>query len=100
MLRDTFAAVFAGADDDGAPLTEEQKQERALRAMREEVALHVDKAEYEAQALLLKQHNWGATILVRGVPQWSGAAMRTLPLAPSVELLWGRDPREGGAEMA
>ena len=37
MLRDTFVAVFAGADDDedGAPLTEEQKQERALRAMRE-----------------------------------------------------------------
>ncbi|CAK0841403.1 unnamed protein product, partial [Prorocentrum cordatum] len=60
MLRDTFVAVCAGADDDeeGAPLTEEQKQERALRAMREEVALHVDKAEYDAQARLLKQHNY------------------------------------------
>ncbi|CAK0814408.1 unnamed protein product, partial [Prorocentrum cordatum] len=60
MLRDTFVAVFAGADDDeeGIPLTEEQKQERALRAMREEVALHVDKAEYDAQARLLKQHNY------------------------------------------
>ncbi|CAK0850189.1 unnamed protein product, partial [Prorocentrum cordatum] len=60
MLRDTFVAVFAGADDDeeGTPLTEEQKQERALRAMREEVALHVDKAEYDAQARLLKQHNY------------------------------------------
>ncbi|CAK0911448.1 unnamed protein product, partial [Prorocentrum cordatum] len=60
MLRDTFVAVFAGADDDeeGIPLTEEQKQERALRAMREEVALHVDKAEYDAQARWLKQHNY------------------------------------------
>ncbi|CAK0862279.1 unnamed protein product, partial [Prorocentrum cordatum] len=60
MLRDTFVAVFAGADDDeeGAPLTEEQKQERALRAMREEVALRVDKAECDAQARLLKQHNY------------------------------------------
>ena len=26
--------------------------------MREEVALHVDKAEYDAQARLLKQHNY------------------------------------------
>ncbi|CAK0895070.1 unnamed protein product, partial [Prorocentrum cordatum] len=60
MLGDTFVAVFAGADDDeeGIPLTDEQKQERALRAMREEVALHVDKAEYDAQARLLKQHNY------------------------------------------
>ena len=60
MLRDTFVAVFAGADDDeeGIPLTEEQKQERALRAMREEVALHVDKADYDAQARFLKQHNY------------------------------------------
>ncbi|CAK0792583.1 unnamed protein product, partial [Prorocentrum cordatum] len=60
MLGDTFVAVFAGADDDeeGIPLTEEQKQERALRATREEVALHVDKAEYDAQARLLKQRNY------------------------------------------
>ncbi|CAK0847613.1 unnamed protein product, partial [Prorocentrum cordatum] len=60
MFRDTFVAVFAGADDDeeGIPLTEEQKQERALRAMREEVALHVDKAECDAQARLLKQRNY------------------------------------------
>eukprot|EP00959_Pyramimonas_sp_CCMP1952_P461254 9481273-Pyramimonas_sp.AAC.1 len=65
MLRDTFVAVFARADDDkdGVPLTEEQKQERALIAMKEEVALHVDKAEYDAQARLLNQHNYGATIL-------------------------------------
>eukprot|EP00959_Pyramimonas_sp_CCMP1952_P383539 8037308-Pyramimonas_sp.AAC.1 len=44
MLRNTFVAVFAGADDDmdGAPLTEEQKQEVALRTMREEVSVHVD----------------------------------------------------------
>eukprot|EP00959_Pyramimonas_sp_CCMP1952_P209527 4383574-Pyramimonas_sp.AAC.1 len=26
--------------------------------------------------------------------------MRTLPLAPSVELIWGHDPREECAEMA
>ena len=41
-----------------------------------------------------------ATKRVRGVPKLGGAAMRTLPLAPSVELLWGHDPREGCAEMA
>ena len=29
---------------------------------------------------------YGATILVRGAPKWGGAAMRTLPLEPSVEL--------------
>ncbi len=28
---------------------------------------------------------YGAAILVRGVPKWGGAAMRTLPLGPSVE---------------
>ena len=32
---------------------------------------------------------YGATILVRGVPKWPEAAMRTLPLAPSVELPMG-----------
>ena len=31
----------------------------------------------------------GATILVRGVPKWPEAAMRTLPLGPSVELPMG-----------
>ena len=31
----------------------------------------------------------GATILVRGVPKWGGAAMRTLPLRPSVEFPLG-----------
>eukprot|EP00959_Pyramimonas_sp_CCMP1952_P022357 470729-Pyramimonas_sp.AAC.1 len=68
--------------------------------MREEVTLHVDKAEYHAQARLLKQHNYGAMILLRGAPKWPAAAMQTLPLAPSVELLWGHDPRDGCAEMA
>ena len=60
MLKDTFVAVFTGADDDeeGIPLTEEEKQERALKAMREEVALHVDKKEYDAQARTLKLHNY------------------------------------------
>eukprot|EP00959_Pyramimonas_sp_CCMP1952_P421385 8827865-Pyramimonas_sp.AAC.1 len=67
--------------------------------MRGEVALHVDKAEYDAQARSLKQHNYGATILVRGVPQWPRAAKRTLPLAPSAKLLRGHDPRERRAEM-
>ena len=43
---------------------------------------------------------YGPTILVRGVPNWPEAAMRTLPLAPSVELPWGHDPREGCAELA
>eukprot|EP00959_Pyramimonas_sp_CCMP1952_P044804 935866-Pyramimonas_sp.AAC.1 len=58
--------------------------------MSEEVALHVDKAEQDAQARLLKQHNYGATILARDVRQWPGAVMRTLlPLAPSVELPTG-----------
>ena len=32
---------------------------------------------------------YGATILVRGVPKWPEAAMRTLPLAPSVALPMG-----------
>ena len=31
----------------------------------------------------------GATVLVRGVPTGGGAAMRTLPLGPSVELPMG-----------
>ena len=31
----------------------------------------------------------GATILMRGAPEWGGAAMRTLPLGPSVELPMG-----------
>ena len=43
---------------------------------------------------------YGATKRVRGVPKWGGAAMRTLPLGPSAELLWGHDPREECAEMA
>eukprot|EP00959_Pyramimonas_sp_CCMP1952_P284224 5941044-Pyramimonas_sp.AAC.1 len=33
----------------------------------------------------------GATILVRGVPTWPEAAVRTLLVAPSVELLRGHD---------
>eukprot|EP00959_Pyramimonas_sp_CCMP1952_P410218 8597137-Pyramimonas_sp.AAC.1 len=41
-----------------------------------------------------------ATILVGGVPAWPEAAMRILPLAPSVELLRCRGPREGCAYMA
>eukprot|EP00959_Pyramimonas_sp_CCMP1952_P075852 1585510-Pyramimonas_sp.AAC.1 len=57
--------------------------------MREEVALHVDSAEYDAQAHLLKQHTYGATILLRGVPEWPEAAVRTLPLGPSAELPTG-----------
>eukprot|EP00959_Pyramimonas_sp_CCMP1952_P212833 4453653-Pyramimonas_sp.AAC.1 len=35
-----------------------------------------------------------------GAPKWPQAAMRTLPLAPSVGLLWGHSPREGCAKMA
>eukprot|EP00959_Pyramimonas_sp_CCMP1952_P308772 6462069-Pyramimonas_sp.AAC.1 len=31
----------------------------------------------------------GATILVGGVPEWPGAAVRPLPLAPSAELPMG-----------
>ena len=37
---------------------------------------------------------------MRGVPKCPEAAMRTLPLAPSLELLWGHDPREGCAAIA
>ena len=60
MLKDTFVAVFAGADDDadGIPLTDEEKQARALRAMRNEVALHVDKTAYDQQARFLRAHNY------------------------------------------
>eukprot|EP00959_Pyramimonas_sp_CCMP1952_P473732 9502227-Pyramimonas_sp.AAC.2 len=42
---------------------------------------------------------YGATILVRDVPKWAGGRMRTLPRWPSVEPLWGHDPREGRARM-
>eukprot|EP00959_Pyramimonas_sp_CCMP1952_P201829 4220414-Pyramimonas_sp.AAC.1 len=42
----------------------------------------------------------GATILVRGVPTWPEAAMRTLPLRPSVETPWGHDLCEVCAYMA
>ena len=31
----------------------------------------------------------GATTLARGAPKWGAAAMRTLPLGPSVELPMG-----------
>ncbi len=51
--------------------------------------MRVGKAEYDAQARLLNQDSYGATILVRSVPKCPEAAMRTLPLAPSVELLMG-----------
>eukprot|EP00959_Pyramimonas_sp_CCMP1952_P193170 4039615-Pyramimonas_sp.AAC.1 len=37
----------------------------------------------------LRWNSYGATIFVRGVPQWPDAAMQTLPLAPSVELPMG-----------
>eukprot|EP00959_Pyramimonas_sp_CCMP1952_P391441 8203348-Pyramimonas_sp.AAC.1 len=56
--------------------------------------MRVEKAEYDANA------SYGATILVRGVPKWPEATMRTLLLAPSAEILWGHDPREGCDEMA
>ena len=59
MLKDTFVAVFAGADeDDGVALTDAQKQAKALRAMRQEVALHVDKRQFDEQARYLKATNY------------------------------------------
>eukprot|EP00959_Pyramimonas_sp_CCMP1952_P085584 1790320-Pyramimonas_sp.AAC.1 len=64
--------------------------------MREEVALHVDKAEYDAQARRsgpgppcepchwrLRWSPSGATILARGAPKWPEAAVRIMPLGPS-----------------
>eukprot|EP00959_Pyramimonas_sp_CCMP1952_P223416 4670846-Pyramimonas_sp.AAC.1 len=44
---------------------------------------------------------YAATISARGVPKLHEAAMRTVPLAPSVGLsLCGHDPREARAHMA
>eukprot|EP00959_Pyramimonas_sp_CCMP1952_P165751 3464493-Pyramimonas_sp.AAC.1 len=36
---------------------------------------------------------------MRSVPKWPDGAMQTLLLAPSVELIWGHDHREGCVEM-
>eukprot|EP00959_Pyramimonas_sp_CCMP1952_P196762 4114262-Pyramimonas_sp.AAC.1 len=72
MLRGSFAAVFAGADDEkgGAPLTEEQKQERALAPSEELLMGHVPK--------------W---------PKWPWAAATSATGAIG-GAPWGHDPRE------
>eukprot|EP00959_Pyramimonas_sp_CCMP1952_P153236 3205347-Pyramimonas_sp.AAC.1 len=74
MFRNTFLAVLAGADDDkdGVPLTEEQKQERALRAMGEGGG---------------------------GVARRQGRLRRPGAVVEAAQL-WGHDPRDGCAAMA
>ena len=101
MLRDTFVAVFAGPDDDeeGCPLTEEQKLDRALKAMREEVALRVDKVEFDKQARFLKRHNYvynGPAVQYRAdlvdrfpsqadVPECMLACAKYIPTEPTLD---------------
>ena len=59
VLKETFIAVFAGADEDeGVTLTDEQKQARAVKAMREEIGLQVEKSLFDKQAKLLREHNY------------------------------------------
>ena len=59
MLKDTFVAVFAGADqENGLTLSEEQQQAKALRALRDEVGLRVDKREFDGQAKYLMATNY------------------------------------------
>ena len=59
VLKETFIAVFAGADEDeGVTLTDEQKQARAVKAMREEIGLQVEKSLFDQQAKLLREHNY------------------------------------------
>ena len=48
VLKETFIAVFAGADEDeGITLTDEQKQAKAVKAMREEIGLQVGERRQE-----------------------------------------------------
>ena len=59
VLKETFIAVFAGADEDeGVTLTDEQKQAKAVKAMREEIGLQVEKNLFDQQAKLLREHNY------------------------------------------
>ena len=59
MLKETFVAVFAGPDEEnGIALSEAQQQQRALKAMREEVALQVDKQLFDKQAKYLQATNY------------------------------------------
>ena len=59
MLKDTFVAVFAGAEEeDGLTLSETQQQEKALEAMRSEVALQVHKDLFDKQARRLRATNY------------------------------------------
>ena len=57
VLQDSFLAVFTGPDSD-VQLTPEQQDEAAKAALRNEVALHVCRSEYEEQAKQLRTTNW------------------------------------------
>ena len=59
VLKETFIAVFAGADEDeGVTLTDEQKQAKAVKAMRGEIGLQVDKKLFDKQAKYIREHNY------------------------------------------
>ena len=59
MLKETFVAVFAGPDhEDGRTLTEEEQQQKALSALRNEVGLRVQKEQFDQQVKYLMEHNY------------------------------------------